>query len=115
MTVALYQKVSLIAALGLAIAAGSLTAAPTASANEMGSQASGCKFWKSQSAPWTAFASCTDTDFKAFRIIVECAGPSGSPFTKRGSWALMRGTSKAKCSDNPNVGIARMGVQKTKL
>ncbi|MET9954606.1 hypothetical protein ABZ135_24105 [Streptomyces sp. NPDC006339] len=109
------MKKTLTATLGLALATGSLIAAPSASA---ASSSVDCEVWKSSTAPYTGYAKCTGMlpyPLEGARVKVICIDPRGSKWTVYGSTQGNGKTSSAKCSDNPSVGIYKVGVERIRL
>ncbi|WP_411081996.1 hypothetical protein [Streptomyces sp. cmx-18-6] len=99
---------------GTAVAAGSLfLSVPTANAADaaqVGTTAVPiCTASKSSSAPYSAYAKCTRmAETKYVVVIPTCVDPRGNKWTITGNRAYNGQTSRAKCSDNPNVGIAKV-------
>ncbi|CAM5414917.1 hypothetical protein [Streptomyces narbonensis] len=90
-----------------ALLGGSAVLAPAASAASVGD----CNTWTSSRAPYTGSAYCSKIAWgDKFRVKVTCVDPRGSQFTVYGPWKRNTETSTAKCSDNPNVGVLRVGV-----
>ncbi|WP_329621569.1 hypothetical protein OG357_14620 [Streptomyces sp. NBC_01255] len=90
-----------------ALLGGSAALAPTASAGTIGD----CNTWTSSRAPYTGSAYCSKIAWgDEFRVKVTCVDPRGSQWTVYGPWKNNTQTSTAKCSDNPNVGVLRVGV-----
>ncbi|MFD4221285.1 hypothetical protein [Streptomyces griseus] len=81
--------------------------APTASAN-----VGNCKTSVSSGAPYIGSAYCSKlAAMDKFRAKITCVDPRGSTWLVYGPWKGNAKTSTAKCSDNPNVGILKVGVQ----
>ncbi|MFJ1745511.1 hypothetical protein ACIOJD_04620 [Streptomyces sp. NPDC088116] len=96
---------SITLGLTLAVTAATVAMAPSASA------AGDCNTWKSNSAPWSGSAYCSGMGISdQFRVKVTCVGPHGTTFIVYGPWKRNTKTSTAKCSDNPNVGVSKVGV-----
>ncbi|WP_418958720.1 hypothetical protein [Streptomyces tritici] len=109
---------SLAAALGLAFAAGSLILAPGASAAQQGVTSVDCETWKSSHAPYTGSAKCTGMlpyPLEAAKVKVTCIDPRGVKTVKYGPAVGNGKTSTVKCSDSPNVGVYKVGVERVRL
>ncbi|MEU9762637.1 hypothetical protein ACFYYY_05825 [Streptomyces sp. NPDC001834] len=101
------KRISTIAGITLTLAAGTLTLAPSASA---GVRVGDCNTWVSNNAPWSGSAYCSGmAKFDKFRVKVTCIDPRGSQWLAYGPWKGNAKTSTAKCSDNPNVGVLKVG------
>ncbi|WP_418958721.1 hypothetical protein [Streptomyces tritici] len=91
-----------------ALLAGSAAFAPAASA---AGGVGNCNTWTSSRAPYTGSAYCSNIAWgDKFRVKLTCVDPRGSQWTVYGPWKRNTETSTAKCSDNPNVGVLRVGV-----
>lgn len=98
------KRATFIAGATLMLATGGLISAPSASA------VGDCNTWKSNKAPWTGYAYCSGMAWgDEFRVKITCISPHGTQFIVYGPWRSNTGTSSAKCSDNPNVGIYKVG------
>ncbi|MET9665477.1 hypothetical protein ABZY19_08890 [Streptomyces sp. NPDC006475] len=98
---------SIASGASLALAAGMLALAPQASAD---TQAGDCNTWKSSRAPYTGSAYCSGMGISdKFRVKLTCVGPHGTQWLVYGPWKKNTQTSTAKCSDNPSVGIYKVG------
>lgn len=106
------MRKKILSAFGVAVMAGSLAMAPPV--NAAASRASGveCNTWKSNKAPWTGYSNCTGmlplVERQQVKII--CIDPRGNQWTIYGRGAGNGKTSSAKCSDNPNVGVYKVGA-----
>ncbi|SFY11663.1 hypothetical protein OH786_12490 [Streptomyces atratus] len=101
------KKVSVVTGIALTLTAGTLALAPGASA---GVRVGDCNTWKSNRAPWTGSAYCSGMAWgDEFRVKVTCIDPRGSQWIAYGPWKKNTETSTAKCSDNPNVGVLKVG------
>ncbi|MFE7547662.1 hypothetical protein [Streptomyces gardneri] len=112
------MKKTVIAALGLALATGSLITAPTASAAQRAVTSVDCDTWKSGSAPYTGYAKCTGMlphPLEAAKVKVTCIDPRGNKWEIYGKAVGNGKTSSAKCSDSPSVGIYKVGVERVRL
>ncbi|MGW2258485.1 hypothetical protein ACWCXE_11615 [Streptomyces sp. NPDC001780] len=102
------KGISAIIGVALATTATTVIIAPSASARI---QAGDCNTWRSNSAPWSGSAYCSGMGITdQFRVKVTCIGPNGNQFIVYGPWKKNTKTSTAKCSDNPNVGVYKVGV-----
>ncbi|MFJ1745512.1 hypothetical protein ACIOJD_04625 [Streptomyces sp. NPDC088116] len=106
------KQLSFISGLALAISTGATLMAPAASAGESTVQEAECNTWVSNSAPWRGYAKCTAMlpVVERFQVKLICVTPHGTTFTVYGPGKGNGQTSSAKCSDNPNVGISKVGV-----
>ncbi|WP_432060296.1 hypothetical protein [Streptomyces sp. S1] len=115
------MKKTVLAALGLALAAGPVIAAPTASAATAAQFAAAsvdCDTWKSSKAPYTGYAKCTGMlpyPLESAKVKVTCIDPRGNKWEIYGPSVGNGKESKAKCSDSPNVGIYKVGVERVRL
>ncbi|WP_432060297.1 hypothetical protein [Streptomyces sp. S1] len=91
-----------------ALLGGAAALAPAASAS---GSVGNCNTWTSSKAPYTGSAYCSKLAMAdKFRVKLTCVDPRGSQWTVYGPWKRNTETSTAKCSDNPNVGVLRVGV-----
>ncbi|MER7622571.1 hypothetical protein [Streptomyces sp. NPDC126503] len=112
------KKKTVVTALGLAVAAGSLITAPAASAAQTGLRSVDCETWKSSRAPYTGSAKCTGMlpyPLEGAKVKITCIDPRGTKWVVYGPAVGNGKESKAKCSDNPNVGIYKIGVERVRL
>ncbi|WP_326652135.1 MULTISPECIES: hypothetical protein [unclassified Streptomyces] len=101
------KRASIISGVTLALTAGALVLAPGASAS---AQLGDCNAWKSNRPPYTGSAYCSGMGWSdKFRVKLTCIDPRGSQWLVYGPWKKNAQTSTAKCSDNPNVGIYKVG------
>ncbi|MFD4221284.1 hypothetical protein [Streptomyces griseus] len=104
---------------GFAVAVGSIAiSAPAAQAEQFAPAAVDCEAWKSSSAPYTGYAKCTGMlpfPVEGAHVIVTCIDPRGSQWHVTGKRVGNGKTSSAKCSDNPNVGIYKVGFKRTRI
>ncbi|NEB39843.1 hypothetical protein [Streptomyces sp. SID14515] len=107
------KKIMSIAA-GLLLAAGSVAvSAPTASAASVD-----CDTWKSSTAPYKGYAKCTGMlpyPLEGVQVRVTCIDARGSQWHVNGSRVGNGKTSTAKCSDNPSVGIYKVGLTRSRM
>lgn len=87
--------------------------APSASAGESSAQDAECNTWKSSTAPWRGYSNCTGMlpVVERHQVKLICIDPRGNQWTVYGRGAGNGQTSSAKCSDNPNVGVYKVGVR----
>ncbi|MEU3652016.1 hypothetical protein AB0E67_04055 [Streptomyces sp. NPDC032161] len=92
--------------------AGSLLIAPSATAGEVGAQKADCDMWKSSKAPWTGYSKCTGMLplLERQQVKVTCIDPRGKQWVVYGRGQGNGDTSSAKCSDSPDVGVYKVGV-----
>ncbi|MGW2088786.1 hypothetical protein [Streptomyces sp. NPDC001880] len=101
------KRASVVAGIALALTTGTFALAPGASA---GARVGDCNTWKSNTAPWTGSAYCSGMAWAdKFRVKVTCIDPRGSQWSAYGPWKKNAQTSTAKCSDNPSVGVLKVG------
>ncbi|WP_374775490.1 hypothetical protein OG756_24250 [Streptomyces sp. NBC_01310] len=108
------NKVKLASMLGVAIAAGSLITAPTASAAQSAPSAVNCKTWSSGK---TGYVKCTGMIpiIERVRVNVTCIDSRGSKAVVHGSGKGNGDTSSASCPDNPNVGLYEVGYNRWRV
>ncbi|MGW2088787.1 hypothetical protein [Streptomyces sp. NPDC001880] len=106
------KRRSITSVLALATVAGSLLVAPGATAAEAGVRGTSCEVWKSSKAPWTGYSKCTGMlpVVERQQVKVICIDPRGSQWVVYGRGKGNGETSSAKCSDNPNVGVYKVGA-----
>lgn len=106
-------------AAGLVIAAGSIVAAaPAATATEVGTASVDCDTWKSNTAPYKGYAKCSGMlpyPLEGVQVRLTCIDARGSQWHVNGNRVGNGKTSSAQCSDNPNVGIYKVGLTRTRL
>lgn len=105
------MKKKLVPALGIAVMAGSLLVAPSAQAAARGVADVECNTWVSNTAPWTGYSNCTGMlpVVERQQVKLTCIDPRGNQWVVYGRGEGNGRTSSAKCSDNPNVGIYKVG------
>ncbi|MEU8673795.1 hypothetical protein [Streptomyces sp. NPDC048560] len=86
--------------------------APSAAARETRIANADCTVWKSSSAPWTGYSKCTGMLplVERQQVKVTCVDPRGNLWVVYGKGKGNGETSSAKCSDNPNVGVSKVGA-----
>lgn len=101
------KRVFAASGIAAALIAGSVAFSPVASAADVGD----CNTWTSSRAPYTGYAYCSKIAWgDKFRVKVTCVDPRGSQWVRYGPWKKNDQTSSMKCSDNPNVGILKVGI-----
>ncbi|GGV84819.1 hypothetical protein GCM10015535_30610 [Streptomyces gelaticus] len=106
------KRRSITSVLAFTAVAGSLLVAPSATASEVRIQKADCEVWKSSKAPWTGYSKCTGMLplVERQQVKVICIDPRGSQWVVYGRGKGNGETSSAKCSDNPNVGVYKVGA-----
>ncbi|MFJ3087615.1 hypothetical protein [Streptomyces sp. NPDC086838] len=106
-------------AAGLALAVGSIAVtAPAASAAAVGTASVDCDTWKSATAPYEGYAKCTGMlgyPLEGVQVRLTCIDPRGTQWHVNGNRVGNGKTSSAQCSDNPSVGIYKVGLTRTRL
>ncbi|MCX5341336.1 hypothetical protein [Streptomyces atratus] len=112
------MKKALISAFAAAIAVASLIIAPSASAAEVGTQDIDCDTWYTKTSPNVGYAKCTGMlpwPLEGAQVKLTCIDPHGKQWLIYGPRKGNGKTSSAKCSTDTNVGILKVGVNRTRI